>query len=212
MLDITFKQADNELYELRAQFGKDVDPDALLASISSLIEMVKKTFPATQQSVVPNKPGRRERKVAQTGDAESIIASMPEANKAILVSLFDYAQEHGAPVAEVRDITQNARKFKAYTDLMKGKNPKQEIQALRYQIKLLRDKELIPSSTDRTLAPFGIEIAQRLKPQLEVHKSFKTEKDNSAESSAPSGDDTAQDSSQELVKQSSDERLGFDNP
>jgi len=210
VLDITFKQTEDELYELRAQFGRDVDPDALLSSIGSLLEMVKKTFPSANQSMaVPKRSGKKERVVEKAGDTNSIIANMPDASKALLISLFDYEQKHGEPVEEIRDIIKYAQRFRAYTDFMEGKDLKQEVQALRYQVRLLRDRGLLQSQTDRSLALIGIEVAKRLK--LELEPPAEAEDDGSGTSEQILDSARVQESDQELVTQPSDGRLHFEH-
>ena len=171
MLDIAFKQNEDDLFELKAQFSKDVDPDALLASISSLLEMVRMKLPVdtrVESSSHKNRKRKQRNAVGQGGDIDSVIANMPEASKTLLVSLLEYEKRHGKPVEEIWDIREYAKKFKAYIALMDGKNREQEVTALRYQLRLLRDRELLQTPPDRSLTALGAEIAERLQPLLDL--------------------------------------------
>lgn len=213
MLDITFKQTDNDLYELKAQFGKDVDPDALLASISSLLEMVRKTFPPSNQPTATTaRSTKKSRTTDRPSDASGIIAAMPEASKAVLVSLFEYQQAYGKPIVEVRDIIEHAEKFSTYKDFMEGKDREQEVQALRYQIRLLRDKGLIQSPPDRSLSVVGVEAAKQLKPNLDVLESPEPTADSlrRLQEQSLSEDVFAEESDQNSTSELSNLRLPFE--
>ena len=167
MLDISFKKNDNDLYELKVQFGSDVDPDALLTSIGGFIDMVKKA-PALQPQVRarPEMPPKEKVVAPPIDSVDALIENMSDVNRVVLVCLHRYEQEHSKPAEQLWDITNDAKTFRTYAEFAKDKDRKQEVTALRYQLKLLREKGLVESPPTRALTPDGIEVVKRVEPQL----------------------------------------------
>ena len=167
MLDVSFKETEKGVYDLNVRFGQDVDPDALLKSISTFIELTKTSQPQ-------NKPNANQAKVSKKGlpekltnDLDETVKDMSPVNQAVLAAAFWYQSEHGGPIAEVRDISEYGQTFREYAEFMKDKDAKQESQALRYQFRLLRENDFVSDYPNRAVTARGVEAAKRILPTLE---------------------------------------------
>lgn len=166
MIDVAFKQDADGIYDLHVRFDRNVDPQALLASIQGFLRVVSAQPTEAAPEGPPTEPKDAPKPRTANKGAESV--TFTGLRKLVLVQLHRYAQDHGHGPEQASDLAP----YLVTDEEFNGLTAERTGQKIRYVLRTFRDGALVDTSGGAfRLTSEGARLAEQFMPEVAARES-----------------------------------------